>query len=152
MQSKGYSWVTMHLAHMGRDVPTTGTSFVGPATADVWRYAYDAPIGANGMRAGEAEIWGGLGFYEDRSGAEAALSADEQDLPFAGSATESWHGMMAVIAHRGYLDFARDDGVRAPTGPTQRGSGRRSGGHHLGWLCIRGRVAASTDRRVLRAE
>ena len=123
MQSKGYSWVTMHLAHMGRNVPTADTSFAGPATAAVWRYAYDAPIDANGMRAGEAEIWGGLGFYEDRSGAEAALLADEQDLPFAGSATESWHGMMAVIAHRGYLDFARDDGVRPLPAPLSEDPG-----------------------------
>jgi hypothetical protein len=113
----------MHLAHLGRDVPAADASFAGPATAAVWRYAYDAPIGVNGMRAGEAEVWGGLGLYEDRAAAEAALSADEQDLPFADSATESWHGLMAVVAHRGYLDFSRDDGIRPVPAPLSEDPG-----------------------------
>jgi hypothetical protein len=123
VQSKGYSWLTMHLARLGHKVPAAGASFAGPASAAAWRYAYDAPIGVNGMRAGEAEVWGGLGFYEDRAGAEAALSADAQDLPFADSATESWHGLLAVVAHRGYLDFSRDDGVRPVPAPLSKDPG-----------------------------
>jgi hypothetical protein len=112
LQSKGYSWITMHLARTDRKLPAADASFAGPASAAVWRFAYDAPLGADGWRAGEADIWGGLAFYEDRAGAEAALSADAGELPFADCATESWHGLMAVIAHRGYVDFSLDDGVR----------------------------------------
>ena len=123
LQSKGYSWLTMHLARLDRKVPTAGASFAGPDSATVWRWVYDAPVGADGWRVGETDIWGGLAFYDDRARAEAALSVDAGELPFADCATESWHGLLAVIAHRGYVDFSHENGVLPMPAPLSEDPG-----------------------------
>jgi hypothetical protein len=49
--------------------------------------------------------------------------ADGGELPFADCATESWHGLLAVIAHRGYVDFSHEDGVRPVPAPLSEDPG-----------------------------
>ena len=105
----GYSWVTVHRARFDEVLAGADTWFEGPAGAAVWRCGPDSPLGENGFRIGRSAVWGGVGFYDSREAAEAALALPEADLPFAGRAAEAWHGLMAVIAHRGEVDWSTPD-------------------------------------------
>ncbi len=113
MRQTAYSWITVHLARLKRSFPTEGSFFSGPSTAATWRCGYDAPLGEDGWQVERTEIWGGIAFYPNRVEAEAALYAEQQQLPFAGQTIESWHGLLAVVAQGGEVDWSHP-GERRP--------------------------------------
>lgn len=123
MQPVQYSWISVHLARLTHRAPISGFHAPGPGPAAEWRLVYDAPLGADGWRVPETDIWGGLAFYDSRAQAEAALSASETDLPFSGLAVESWHGLMAVVMHRGYVDYSLDGETRPVFAPLDHDPG-----------------------------
>lgn len=103
----GYSWLTVHRVKLKepRNANIKGP-LPGPDLASAWRTGPNAPLGENGFRTGISSEWGGLGFYESRADAEAVIADPSAQLPFLDDATEAWHALAAVIAHRGEVDWS----------------------------------------------
>lgn len=106
MPDPTYSWLTAHRARLEKAVSASDIDIAPPQGAKAWRYGPDSPLGEDGLRTGRGDVWGGVGFYADRVSAETALNGP---LPFEGVASESWHGVLAVIAHRGEVDWSKAD-------------------------------------------
>ncbi|MCZ4273275.1 hypothetical protein [Maritalea porphyrae] len=106
MTEPSYSWMTIHLAKFPIAHSITDTSFDGPTTAQVWRCGPDSPIGDDGFRTEVSDIWCALGFYNDQEAALHGLNEAANSLDFTNLATQSWHGLLAVVAHRGDVDFS----------------------------------------------
>lgn len=106
MSDVSYSWLTAHRARLTHERSPGDTVVAAPKGAKAWRYGPSAPLGENGLRTGCADLWGGVAFYDDRADAVAALSGP---LPFEDIAEETWHGVLAVIAHRGEVDWSTKD-------------------------------------------
>jgi hypothetical protein len=81
---------------------------VGPKGAAAWRFGPDAPLGDDGFRTGQSDVWGGVGFYETRDQAEEVLSNPSAHLGFLNETDEAWHALAAVVAHRGEVDWSTD--------------------------------------------
>ncbi|GLQ15982.1 hypothetical protein [Maritalea porphyrae] len=106
MQNPSYSWLTIHLAHFPKPLSSTDISFAGPPMAKAWRCGPDSPIGKDGFRTEISNIWAALGFYDDENTALQGLKHAANKLDFSNKSTENWHGLLAVVAHRGGVDFS----------------------------------------------
>jgi len=106
METPGYSWLTVHRAKFAQPHGATEDELAGPVSAAAWRCGPDAPIGSAGIRTEVSDIWGGLAFHDSEKSAREMLALAPGDLPFARHATEGWHGLLAVIAHRGEIHLS----------------------------------------------
>lgn len=106
MTEPSYSWLTVHLACFPNRLSITDTSFRGPPEAKAWRCGPDSPIGKDGFRTEKSNIWCALGFYGDQENALQGLNNAAGQLDFSKQAVESWHGLLAVVAHRGEVNYA----------------------------------------------
>ena len=82
-----------------------------PAGALSWKIGPSGPVGPDGYRL-PADVWCAVGLYGDSDGAQTALRAREQFMPFLPDAIESWHALLLPVMHRGecnHLDRGRPD-------------------------------------------
>ncbi len=102
-----YSWLTVHRVQF-REPRCSRLSGApsGPMGAGAWRFGPHAPIGADGFRTTLSDIWGGVGFYHDRSAAEAVVSDPKAHFPWLHEALEHWHALAGVVAYRGEADWS----------------------------------------------
>lgn len=106
MHEPSYSWLTIHLAQFPSEISITETRFDGPPSANAWRCGPDSPIGKDGFRTETSNIWAALGFYEDQETALQGLEHAANQLDLSQNSTENWHGLLAVVTHRGDVNFS----------------------------------------------
>lgn len=123
METMGYSWLTVHRARFAQPRGPDEVDLIGPPSAAAWRCGPDAPINSTGFRTDVSDIWGGLAFHTDEKSARETLNQPTRDLPFAAHATEIWHGLLAVVAHRGEIHLSTRDQARLGFVPLARDPG-----------------------------
>lgn len=100
-----HHWLTIHRVRFAKVVGVGDYEFPSPAKADCWRFGLDSPLGENGLRQMQAEIWGGIGIFNDRRDAEAVVEAPNEHLPFVTDAIEEWHALAIPFSHHGPVNW-----------------------------------------------
>jgi len=96
------AWLTTHLVRFSKELRADDLDLSHhPAGAIRWKFGPDSPIGHDGFRTRISPVWCGVGFYQERAAADAALDDPVAHLPFLPTATESWHALLAPISHFG---------------------------------------------------
>ena len=121
-----FSWLTVHRVQFlePRCSRVSGAP-AGPEGADAWRFGPHAPIGSDGFRTTESNIWGGVGFYGDRSAAENVISDPHAHLPWLDKTLEAWHALAGVVAYRGEADWSTNSEPNPEVMPLKSDPGGR---------------------------
>jgi hypothetical protein len=117
MSDGAHQWISLHRVRFPSAISALERKFSAPSLPECWRFCPSLLVGEDDLPTYKSDIWGGLGIYDDRSAAEAMVSAAEQHLPFLSETVEQWHALLLPFAHRGAVNWRGtvQDGVAIRT-------------------------------------
>jgi hypothetical protein len=105
MPEADHQWVSFHRVRFPSAISAFERKFSAPLLHECWRFCPSLRLRADDLPTFISDTWGGLGIYDDRSAAEAMVSAAQHHLPFLSETVEQWHALLLPFAHRGAVDW-----------------------------------------------
>jgi hypothetical protein len=95
------SWATLHWMRFNAITTPDMLDLSGrPSGSISWKLGPDGLSTPDGSRL-PSDVWCGVGIYQSRQDADAAIDRPGGFMPFLAQTQESWHAVLLPIAHRG---------------------------------------------------
>ena len=105
MPTGEHQWITLHYMKFPAAISALQRKFETPAAPECWLFLPGQQLDGNDLPTWTSDIWCGLGIYDDRTDAEAMISAPQDHLPFLSEAVEHWHALAIPITHKGDVNW-----------------------------------------------
>ena len=119
MSEADHQWISLHRVRFPSAISAIERKFSAPLLPECWRFCPSLRLSEDDLPTFKSDIWGGLGIYDNRSAAEAMVTAAQQHLPFLSETVEQWHALLLPFAHRGAVNWSGtvQDGLAIRTTP-----------------------------------